>query len=134
MTQKRRRFAAEYVKDGNATQAAIRAGFSPKSAHVTACHLLKDPKVSAEIERIRAPIVEKLEGSAAITLESHLRKLSELAEEARQHEQFSAAITAEMARGKVAGLYVERHEDVTKLTDEQLEALARGRTPALKIA
>lgn len=34
----------------NATQAAIRAGYSPASAHVTACLELKNPKVRAAID------------------------------------------------------------------------------------
>ena len=130
MTQKRQRFAVEYVKDSNATQAAIRAGFSKKTAYSQGQRLLKDVEVQSAIERFRAPIVEE----AGVTLENHLRKLAEIRDAALGAEQFGPAATAEMARGKVAGLYVDRVEDVTRLTDEQLEALARGRTPTLKIA
>jgi phage terminase small subunit len=43
------RFAEEYVKDFKKQEAAIRAGFSPKSAHVTANRLLKNAKVQAAI-------------------------------------------------------------------------------------
>ena len=35
-TDKQKRFCEEYLVDLNATQAAIRAGYSPKSAHVIA--------------------------------------------------------------------------------------------------
>jgi phage terminase small subunit len=45
-----RRFVAEFVVDCNGTQAARRAGYSPKTAHVQACVLLKNPKVWAAIE------------------------------------------------------------------------------------
>jgi len=41
------RFVQEYLKDFNGTQAAIRAGYSPKSAHVQANRLLKSDKVQA---------------------------------------------------------------------------------------
>lgn len=41
------RFVEEYAKDRNGTQAAIRAGYSPVSAHSTASALLSDPKVQA---------------------------------------------------------------------------------------
>lgn len=44
------RFVEEYAKDRNGTQAAIRAGYSPNGAHVTACRLLNDPKVVALVE------------------------------------------------------------------------------------
>lgn len=40
-------FVAEFLIDGNATQAAIRAGYSPKSAHVVCHEILKNPRVAA---------------------------------------------------------------------------------------
>lgn len=47
---RRARFAAEFVVDHNGTQAAIRAGYSPKTAHAQSCRLLKD----AEVQRLIA--------------------------------------------------------------------------------
>jgi hypothetical protein len=46
---RRVRFAQEYAKDLNATQAAIRSGYSAKSAHVTGSRLLSDAKVQSMI-------------------------------------------------------------------------------------
>ncbi len=43
MTQRQRRFIDEYLVDLNGTQAAIRAGYSPKSAAVTAAKNLRNP-------------------------------------------------------------------------------------------
>ena len=51
MSPKHQLFVDEYLKDRNATQAAIRAGYSPKSAKVTACRLLTNANVKAEIAR-----------------------------------------------------------------------------------
>lgn len=49
ITEKRRasedRFVDEYCKDFNGTQAAIRAGFSAKTAHVQYAKLLKIPRI-----------------------------------------------------------------------------------------
>jgi len=50
ISAKRLRFADEYVIDGNATAAAIRAGYSARSAHVTACRMLKDLERSLQTE------------------------------------------------------------------------------------
>jgi phage terminase small subunit len=50
MTPKQARFAEEYLMDLNATQAALRAGYSPASAKTLGCKLLKNPKVAAAIE------------------------------------------------------------------------------------
>jgi len=46
-----RRFADEFLKDLNATQSAIRSGFSPKTAGKTGCVMGKKPNISAYIKR-----------------------------------------------------------------------------------
>lgn len=51
LTAKQQRFCDEYLIDLNATQAAIRAGYSPKTAEQTASRLLTVVKVSDEIAR-----------------------------------------------------------------------------------
>ena len=48
-TPKQAAFAAEYLKDFNATQAAIRAGYAEKSAGVEGHRLLKHPQIAALI-------------------------------------------------------------------------------------
>lgn len=53
LSPKQERFVAEYLVDLNATQAAIRAGYSPKTAGVQAFDLLKKPEIAAAIERQR---------------------------------------------------------------------------------
>ena len=51
MTNKQILFIAEYMKDFNATQAAIRAGYSPKTAYSIGQELLKKPEIAEEIKR-----------------------------------------------------------------------------------
>ncbi len=46
-------FPIEYVKDFNATQAAIRCGYSARSARQTGSDLLAKPAIKAEIERLQ---------------------------------------------------------------------------------
>ena len=53
LTPKIHRFCEEYLVDLNATQAAIRAGYSRHSAYSQAHDLLKKPEVQSEIERLR---------------------------------------------------------------------------------
>jgi len=45
MTEKQVKFISEYTKDFNATQAAIRAGYSPKTAYSIGQRLLKNVEV-----------------------------------------------------------------------------------------
>ncbi len=49
MENKQDRFVEEYLIDLNATQAAIRAGYSPKTADRQGCRLLKNAKIARAI-------------------------------------------------------------------------------------
>jgi len=51
LKEKHRLFIAEYLKDSNGMQAAIRAGYSPDSAHVTATRILGNAKVKEELQK-----------------------------------------------------------------------------------
>ena len=50
LTDKQKRFCDEYLIDCNATQAAIRAGYSERTAYRTGCDLLKKHHVRARID------------------------------------------------------------------------------------
>lgn len=69
------RFVAEFLKDLNASQAAIRAGYGPKWAAKNAHRLTENEGIKAAIERRTARQVETVELSATRVLEE-LRRLS----------------------------------------------------------
>lgn len=54
LTPKQARFIDEYLIDLNATQAAIRAGYSPNTAKETGCENLSKPNISARIAKAMA--------------------------------------------------------------------------------
>lgn len=60
LTPMQRLFALEHIVDLNATRAAIRAGFSEKSAAQQAHALMKNPLVLAEIERQKAERMDRI--------------------------------------------------------------------------
>jgi hypothetical protein len=62
------RFVEEYAKDRNGTQAAIRAGYSQKTAGEQACVLLKNPKIQALVEEQVAKVGEIVAFEAADVL------------------------------------------------------------------
>lgn len=72
LTAKQQQFVREYLIDFNATQAAIRAGYSEKTAAQTAARLLRNVKVLAEIQRLGQKSAQKLE----ITRESIMQELA----------------------------------------------------------
>ena len=54
MTKKQKRFCEEYLIDLNATQAAIRAGYSPETAYSIGQENLKEPELHTRISRAMA--------------------------------------------------------------------------------
>lgn len=54
MTKKQKRFVEEYLIDLNATQAAIRAGYSPDTAKEIGCENLTKPNIRAQIDKAMA--------------------------------------------------------------------------------
>lgn len=50
LTQKQRLFADEYIKSGNATQSAIKAGYATKAAYRTGSENLRKPQIKAYID------------------------------------------------------------------------------------
>jgi phage terminase small subunit len=75
LNDRQSRFVDEYLIDLNATQAAIRAGYSQKTAGVQAFHLLKNPKIAAQIEKRRQIVSEK----AGLTFERLMQEAMRLA-------------------------------------------------------
>lgn len=75
LTDKQRKFVAEYLIDLNATQAAIRAGYSEATAHSSGPRLLENVDVAAAI----AERTEKHAAKLDITAEKVLAAIAEIA-------------------------------------------------------
>jgi len=61
LTPKQKRFAKEYLVDMNATQAAIRAGYSKRSAEMTGSRMMRNDKVQEAVEKGLEKINKRLE-------------------------------------------------------------------------
>lgn len=59
LTPKQDEFCRQYLVDLNATQAAIRAGYAPRSASVTGARLLANAKVAAAISGLKSERAER---------------------------------------------------------------------------
>lgn len=73
MTDKQAAFVREYVKDFNATQAAIRAGYAPDSARQQASENLSKHDIQEAITQFRA----EAESAAVATLREALETATE---------------------------------------------------------
>lgn len=110
LTPKREAFALAFVETGNASEAYRRAfdatKMKPASIAVNASKLLADAKVALRVQELQS----KAADACQVTLESHLRRLAELSQKAEREGKYSAAVAAEISRGKAAGLYVDKTE------------------------
>ena len=92
MSDRRRRFPEEYVVDFNATQAAIRSGYSPRSAHVTGSRLLKDPKIRRRVD----VLMDQFSMSAAeVQARMTAQARGELPTKRREHRDGDTLVTVE---------------------------------------
>jgi phage terminase small subunit len=97
LTDKQRRFCEEYVIDLNGTQAAIRAGYSEKTANEQASRLLANVNASDYVKELQARLSDKLQ----ISSEWVLKRFKEISDR---------AMTAEPVMIKVDGFMVESGE------------------------
>ncbi len=121
MSAKQQRFVEEYLVDHNATQAAIRAGYSEKTAYSIGHENLKKPEIAAAIAAEQARLRRKTEVSIR-SLSEEMRENRDLAVE---NKQASAAQQCSMGIAKLHGLLVERTE--VKTTSDLTLAEVRAR-------
>lgn len=100
---KQKLFISEYLKSGNATEAAIKAGYSEKGAANAGYRLLQRPEIKAEIEQRQNKAAEKAE----ITLESILNELEEARQLAKTNIKPAAMVSASVQKAKLAGIFNE---------------------------
>ena len=98
---KQAQFVLEYLKDRNATQAAIRAGYSAKTAGQIGDENLKKPKIRAAVDAATAKVAEKTETEA----EWVRRRLKEEADDFSEFASHSARIKALELIGKINGIF-----------------------------
>jgi len=68
LNEKQKRFVEEYLVDLNATQAAIRAGYAERSAHVTGAKLLRNAKVAEAVAEAKHSRTERAQINADYVL------------------------------------------------------------------
>ncbi len=103
---KHQRFVAEYLIDLNATQAAIRAGYSAHTAEVQGCRLLRNVQIAAAVAKGQQKAMERCE----VTRDTIARQLDDDRGLAHKVKQAGAAVSASVAKAKLFGLMKEQLE------------------------
>ena len=127
LTEMQMKFAHEIVSNEgrkNGTECAISAGYAEDSAGVRAAEL-QNPKRFPLVVKYIGELREEYQKKYAVTFERHIAELGKLRMEALKKGAWSAAINAEVARGKAAGLYIEqkiiRTGKIDDLSESELE-------------
>jgi len=127
LTEMQMKFAHEIVSNEgrkNGTECAISAGYAQDSAGVRAAEL-QNPKRFPLVVKYIGELREEYQKKYAVTFERHIAELGKLRMEALKKGAWSAAINAEVARGKAAGLYIEqkiiRTGKIDDLSESELE-------------
>ncbi len=127
LTDMQIRFAHELITNEGrktATECAITAGYEKDSAVVRASEL-QNPKRYPLVVQYIGQLRTEYQTKDDVTYDRHISELAKLRDDSRKKGAWSAAINAEVARGKAAGLYVEqkiiRTGKLEDLTAEQLE-------------
>jgi phage terminase small subunit len=118
LNDKQLQFCREFIIDLNATQAAIRAGYSPKSANQQGSGLLANPKVSAKIAELKQERCQETKISANWVLEQ-----SKKSYEFNAQEVFDSEGNPKMVNATAASKFLEmcgKHVDVKAFEKEAL--------------
>ena len=128
LTEMQMKFAQELVTNEGrktGTQCAIDAGYSKEAARQQAS-VLQNPKLYPLVVKYIGELREEYQKKYDVTFGSHISELAKLRDEAREKKAWSAAVNAEVARGKAAGLYIEqkiiRTGKLEDLSTEELES------------
>lgn len=118
MNPKQSRFVAEYLKDSNATQAAIRAGYSKKTARQQASDLLTKPDIAAAVKKRTARADERAFDEAMIDRKWIVERL------VRNYDAAFAGQPVMDRYGKPTGQNIQKIGDANKA----LELLGKTRS------
>ena len=110
LNPKQQSFCREYVKDFNATQSAIRAGYSKKTAKVIGYENLTKPYISVFLSNLMDKQAEKAE----ITVEWVIQELKQLYTRCQSSLTSKGAIAGATKQlellGKHIGMWIDRSE------------------------
>lgn len=102
------KFVEEYLRNGNNGAQAYMRAYETAAGDVTsrASRLLNHPAVKAELAKRQ----DKIRGETEYTVRKGMEELDEAMQFARETDNATAYVKAVELRGKLNGLYVEKHE------------------------
>ena len=106
------------------SECAYEAGYKTRPRQ--AASELRNPKLSPLVVRYIGELRAEIQEKYGINFEKHIGELAKLREDARAKGAWSAAINAEIARGKAGGLYVDQKlvlsGNLDNMSEKELES------------
>lgn len=125
LSPRHKKFCQLYIQGMSGAEAARRSGFTKHKFGAKAqgsALLRRNPLIRNHI----IDLLTRERERSAVSMEAHLTELSRLRDEAADTGQLSSAISAEISRGKAAGLYIEKKEvtvnKIESMSDEELRS------------
>ena len=126
LTPKQQRFVEEYLIDLNATQAAIRASYSEKTAAAIGAENLIKPNIAKAIQEAQESLSNKTQLTVDMVVNGLLKEAQDYAEGSTQ----SARVSAWAHLGKHLGMFKDKIEH--DVSDPLKELLSRASGNTLK--
>ena len=105
------RFVVEYLKTTeNETDAAIRAGYSPKTATAQASRLLTNVNVKKAIDEAQSETRERMKEGVGLTIDMVVQGLLKEAQDYAEGSTQSARVSAWAHLGKHLGMFKDKIE------------------------
>ena len=121
MTPKQKLFAEEYLKDLNATQSAIRAGYSKKTAYAIGQENLKKPEIQKEIQKL----MNKRSKINEITADNVLKELAYIAfADSTDYAKIKHKTVVNDVTGEKEEVTYVEFTDTDDLSEEQKKAIS----------
>ena len=128
LTDMQKEFARLHVENSfgkgalSNTDCAVKSGYAPDSAYQRAYELL-NPKLCPHVVKYISDLKDDFRRKNNIDPDKHMGRLHHLGLKAEENKMYGIAGQMEIARGKVAGYYVEKkmtlHKNVEELTEEE---------------
>ena len=127
LTERQQKFAELLVyNEGrkSPSECAYEAGYKTRPRQ--AASELRNPKIAPLVVKYIGELRAEIQEKYGINLEKHISELEKLREDARAKGAWSAAINAEIARGKAGGLYVDQKlvlsGNLDNMSEKELES------------
>lgn len=114
LTDKQQRFVDEYLIDLNAKQAAIRSGYSAKTAEQQGSRLLSNAKVRDAVEAGKAKVANRIEVTQDYVLSTIVSTVERCKQSEEVRDRKGDIVLTETADGSVVPAYVFNANGVLK--------------------